>query len=258
MSFSSIDFSAPEHEQSLNLSDPDQTRKVNLSVMQNFPNDLLETSFSCKSSKELDEKVQATFKEAFRKWILDTKAKITHVQPLLRILQPLCPTIPSTYATLLNTKDLERPEITKFDDNGFKYVYFGIVRQLRKILIDDLHQDGEKLKMQLNVDGLPLFRSSKIEFWPILAHILEPSVYKPFIVAIYCGKGKPSNIGLFLKDLIAEFNLIITRGVEINEKKFTIKFMGFACDIPARTFLKCTKGHSGFYSCERCNIKGLN
>ena len=28
------------------------------------------------------------------------------------------------------------------------------------------------------------------------------------------------------------------------------------CDAPARQFLKCVKGHSGFYSCERCEIKG--
>ena len=30
----------------------------------------------------------------------------------------------------------------------------------------------------------------------------------------------------------------------------------FTCDAPARQFLKCVKGHSGFYSCERCEIKG--
>lgn len=26
--------------------------------------------------------------------------------------------------------------------------------------------------------------------------------------------------------------------------------------MPARAFIKCCKGHTGFYSCERCNVKG--
>lgn len=31
---------------------------------------------------------------------------------------------------------------------------------------------------------------------------------------------------------------------------------GFVCDTPARAFLKRIKGHTGFYGCERCTIKG--
>ena len=26
----------------------------------------------------------------------------------------------------------------------------------------------------------------------------------------------------------------------------------FTCDAPARSFLKCVKGHGGYYGCERC------
>jgi hypothetical protein len=28
------------------------------------------------------------------------------------------------------------------------------------------------------------------------------------------------------------------------------------CDAPARSFLKCTKGHNAYYACERYVIKG--
>lgn len=33
-------------------------------------------------------------------------------------------------------------------------------------------------------------------------------------------------------------------------------FFAFVCDAPARAFLKCIKGHTAYYSCERCIIKG--
>lgn len=32
--------------------------------------------------------------------------------------------------------------------------------------------------------------------------------------------------------------------------------MAFIGDAPTRSFLKCTKGHSGYYACERCTIRG--
>ena len=37
---------------------------------------------------------------------------------------------------------------------------------------------------------------------------------------------------------------------------FNLGLLFFACDTPARQFLKSVKGHSGFYSCEICTAKG--
>ena len=34
-----------------------------------------------------------------------------------------------------------------------------------------------------------------------------------------------------------------------------MELVGFVCDTPARSFLKCCKGHRGFYACERCEVK---
>jgi hypothetical protein len=39
---------------------------------------------------------------------------------------------------------------------------------------------------------------------------------------------------------------------------FLLKLRLFSCDAPARAFLKCIKGHTGNYACERCNAKGQN
>jgi len=43
------------------------------------------------------------------------------------------------------------------------------------------------LKLQFNVDGLPLFKSSATEFWPILC-LVQNSDTHPFVVRLYCGK----------------------------------------------------------------------
>jgi hypothetical protein len=48
-----------------------------------------------------------------------------------------------------------------------------------------------------------LYSSSSTEFWPILCLVKE-SAAKPFVVGLYCGKGKPVDVSDFLKDLLNE------------------------------------------------------
>lgn len=74
------------------------------------------------------------------------------------------------------------------------------------------HHDRNIL-LTFNIDGLPLFRSSKVEFWPILGKIFHSaSIYSPFKVAIYCGKGKPKK---FCANLIDEYNYLTENGIII-------------------------------------------
>jgi hypothetical protein len=52
-----------------------------------------------------------------------------------------------------------------------------------------------------------------------------------------------------LKDLVED-------GISFEEKNLKVSVSSFVCDAPARSFLKCTKGHNAYYACERCAIKG--
>lgn len=184
---------------------------------------------------------------------MDNRCKVSQVESLLKILKPAIPSLPLSQKTFLNTKKLDPFVVKPFGENA-KFVYFGIRRSLRKIINVDLHKDL-KIILQFNVDGLPLFKSSSFEFWPILGYVLyRPAVYKPFPVAIYCGKGKPKDLALFLDEFISEFNSILREGVEIDGQVFTVNFMGLVNDLPARAFLKNVKGHAGFHGCERCDI----
>lgn len=111
--------------------------------------------------------------------------------------------------------------------------------------------------LQINIDGLPLFKSSTKQFWPILCKPhFDPDIYKPFSIAIYCGDVKPRSAAEYLHDFVVEISQLLTDGIMINEHRFVVKIHSFICDTPARSFLKGVKGHGGFWACERCEIKG--
>ena len=76
------------------------------------------------------------------------------------------------------------------------------------------------------------------------------------MVALYCENSKASSPDDFFCNFLEEYSRLKERGVAVNGVAFNIRLLFFTCDAPARKFLKCVKGHSGFYSCERCEIKG--
>lgn len=165
--------------------------------------------------------------------------------------------VPKTHATLFQTHKMPTFSIESCGKDG-QFQYFGIAYQLRRMLNVTLHDDKEPLILQFNKDGLPLFKSSSREFWPILGKVVfKPRIYKPFKVGLYFGKGKPNNVQEFLKKFIEELKFILKNGVKIDEKHYKIKVMCFINDIPARVFVKCIKAHTGYFSCERCNIQGV-
>lgn len=80
--------------------------------------------------------------------------------------------------------------------------------------------------------------------------------YKPFPICLYYGNGKPNLVEKFFQDNIDELNFLLKNSLVINDKKFFITIHCFICDRPARAFMKCIKGHTGYFSCDRCTIKG--
>lgn len=51
-----------------------------------------------------------------------------------------------------------------------QFVYFGLEKGIRHSVNVDLHEN-RKLQLQFNIDGVPLFKSAKKQFWPILCKI---------------------------------------------------------------------------------------
>lgn len=161
--------------------------------------------------------------------------------------------LPKDARTLLQT-----PKIVPVEDKfGGQYTYLGIENQIRK-KIGMNAINNQIIKLNLNIDGLPLFKSSNKNLWPILGCIVYNTNTNttPFPIALFCGDGKLSDCTDFLKDFLTEYKELNENGLTVNENHYFCKINALVCDAPARQYLKCIKSHNGYYSCERCMIKG--
>ena len=193
--------------------------------------------------------------DQLREWT--TKYNISHnaTDALLKILKgKIQDNLPLTARSLLHT----RLSIETEQKSGMEYFYFGIEEQLIKYL--NMAQIAGKeipqeIQLSLNIDGLPLFRSSKKSLWPILGLIsnITPSVVFP--IAITCGDGKPHNLD-FLHNTITDLNSIFTNGLSFQGRRISVLLQCVICDAPARSLVKCTKLYSGYYWCDKCDQKG--
>ena len=162
--------------------------------------------------------------------------------------------LPSSARTLLKTK---RDVKTEFK-SGMEYIYLG----LKESLLKNLDKYGQEIKenmdtvdISLNIDGLPLFSSSKTSFWPVLCAILSEPI-TVFPVALTCGTSKPANLD-FLTDTVSDLGNLIHHGLEFHGRTLQVKLKCIVCDAPARAMVKGTKLYAGYYGCERCTQKGV-
>ncbi|XP_065222011.1 uncharacterized protein LOC135846700 [Planococcus citri] len=114
------------------------------------------------------------------------------------------------------------------------------------------------IKLKINVDGLPLFGSSKKSLWPILMQVDGDLRNEVIMVAAYWeGEGTESvTSDEFLTDFVDEVNGLINNGIVIDDRKFEVRVQNFICDAPAKAFILDIKGHTGYSSCHRCSIRG--
>lgn len=203
-------------------------------------------------SAGLDNITEKEFLENFKKWIFNNNITHKAVNELLHLIHPGFPFLKSDARTLLKTpRKVEKLKL----DNG-EMIYFGIEKGLcKKIDVGFKKDTTECISLKINVDGLPLFKSSSTEFWPILiqSDCFENSY--PFAAAIFCGKGKPYPITAFMEQFVQECSNLLSNGIEYSGKKYRIEISLFSCDAPARAYLKRVVGHTSRIGCERCVIK---
>jgi len=192
--------------------------------------------------------------EQLAKWSTDFSITHAALNSLLVILNSFGIKVPRDARTLLATpKQLEIKSIA-----GGQYHHHGIINALNtafRLFGPPVHTD--KLTLHINIDGLPLFNSTSIDVWPILGLVQEFPLKEPFIIGIYCGKSKPSSVGEFLNDFVQEMKSVLASGVVHNNILFKVHLAAVICDAPARSFVKCIKGHTGYSACERCTESGV-
>jgi len=150
-------------------------------------------------------------------------------------------------------------KITVIDMCGGQYIYLGLKRALHMVSCSKLTSEFCDLDIQIAVDGLPLFKSSPTQFWPIMCSV---SHGKPTLVALFVGKTKPDSLDEFVSDLVTELCELKETGFQCScsdsSRQVSVKLHSFICDAPARAFLKNIKGHTSLHACERCEAVGVS
>ena len=202
------------------------------------------------SDTNSDSSNSVSLSEQLAQWYLDCGVSHTAVNKLLAILKPHFPSLPLDVRTLVQTP--RHVEVKPFDTG--EYVHLGLESGILKSLQNHDVTDNGDIRIQINVDGLPLFKSSNVQFWPILCLVKQPCLTDPFVVGLFSGNTKPPV--WFLNDFIHELQQLMKCGMIINGNHVQVKVHSFVCDAPARAFIKCTKLHSGYSSCDRCDQHG--
>ena len=163
------------------------------------------------------EPLSPSFKEKLASWVVKNQVPQCHVDQLLVTLKSTPPStslddLPTTCRTLLDTpRKTPIVEIT-----SGHYYHFGLANGIKNVLrkLQTVSLFGLTLQLILNVDGLPIAKSSGSQLWPILVKIRNFPKSKPFIIGIFQGYEKPGNVNEYLSALVEELLNIYSNGLE--------------------------------------------
>lgn len=153
---------------------------------------------------------------------------------------------------------------SKFEDNSDSYRDIVDGDLYRSVV--DLH-NTDNLSIQFNVDGIPLYRKSKYDIWPIQVIIneLEPSERKKNIMmcGLWFGIKKP-NMNEFLVPFVEELKTLQGEGLKWKDTRNgratikTTKVFTLICtsDAPARCAMQNFKQFNGKFGCGFCEQEG--
>lgn len=239
------------------------------STLVNINVDLDRVSDQCFStSASLDDSYQdsssANRVNQIQNWAVNNGVTQVATNQLLSLLRVWLPSdgFPKDARTLLKTPR----QIDVIERAGGEYYYFGVTNRLRncfKIGMVSFEQYLSKFKsinhlitIKVGIDGVPISKSSNLQFWPILFSVDQCKDKSVYVAALYYGSHKPNNVDDFLSDFVAEMKELETNGLYFNNVNYVIRIRCLVADAPARSFLKCIKNHNAYYGCERCSRKG--
>lgn len=223
----------------------------NLNARDPVLGDLLETDSDENSENESEQ----SLKEFLREWAVRNQTPNMSLSELLGFLRIFHPELPKDPRTLLKTK----VNYNILNKCGGQYYYFGIASSVSNQIKDNAASLPEQfcLKLQINIDGLPLFKSTSDQFWPILGKIQNVRNNNDvFIICLYHGLKKPDNLHEYLDDFVNEYIEVEKNGIDCFGKHLLVSIHSIICDAPARAFIKGVKSYSGYHGCDKCTQHG--
>ena len=190
--------------------------------------------------------------QCIREWALEEVIPYGKVQSLMDKLRAggFEHDLPKDHRTLLKLHG----KINYTTSGNYHFYSFNVADQIRFTLEHAESEIPNTLHLHLNVDGVPLFKSSNSSAWPLLCSVENvKSIYSifPLNVCVTKSGGKPDN-ALAYVNVITQLNHLIENGLEFQANTFTIKVPAIICDSPARAFCKCTINHNGKCGCDQC------
>lgn len=191
--------------------------------------------------------------EVLRIWALESGLLSMRKLDLLLIkLKPLFPNIPLSYKTLLNTPS--NIQIIKI--NGDQLWYKSITTNLNSMNLENYLKIHRKIVIDVNSDGLPLFKSSREHFWPLFGRLVDTN-NQPFVISLTLFQSAVvPELHQFLQYFVKKVHYFQENGYTYNEQRFEFGINNFICDAPARSLLKGIVEHGAYFACEKCTIKG--
>lgn len=251
----SIDQNEIDANDLLNDNDPEEINPASSSEEENnecLP--LFEEEFFSNDEDEDNDTKKNDFKIFLASWAVEENISQTSLRSLLRgIKKYTCDkchcNIPSDPRTLLGT-----PRITDVKNcAGGEYYHFSLLKSIENSF-SFLPKNLNNIKICINIDGLPLSKSSQQQLWPILGSVTQSK--QVFIIGAYYGRQKPSNSQDFLREFIEETKLLCHNGIVIDNKHIQCSIDSIICDTPAKSFILQVKGHTGYSSCTKCITEG--
>lgn len=197
---------------------------------------IFDESFEKEKKEDDEDTLNEVFRGKLRQWAVDHRINRMALKDLLKIINNRFEKgeqfLPEDPRTLLQTPQ----SINIMPISGGEYWHQGLANCLKKIF--RAINEPLTISLNFNIDGLPLYNSSKVEFWPVLFNVADMPEVPPMIIGIFCGKSKTSDVESFLTPFVDEINEILRNGIWINSQKVTIRIRCFVCDSPARAYVK--------------------
>ncbi|CAN7984520.1 unnamed protein product, partial [Ixodes hexagonus] len=189
-----------------------------------------------------------------KSWAIESGVSQVAFDRLLKLLgsHPCFSAVPKCARTVLKTP---RVAADVQSMGAGKYCHFGLAVGLQHALTH-LDETPDHLLININIDGLPLSKSTKDQFWPVLCQVINCGPSAPFPIGVYYGKAKLVCVNTFLQPFVADTNQVLSEGVLLKGKLVPVKLAAIVCDAPARAYILGVKGHNGYFGCTRCTTEG--
>ena len=172
-----------------------------------------EDEYLASSDDESSNMDRLDFKHKLASWAADEEIPREKFNKLLAILRehPCHSDLPKDSRTLLHTPR----KLQLLSLGGGTYYHFGVEKGIQSQL-ESVEEIPATVELLLNVDGLPISKSSTSQLWPILGSLSYTiSNSSVFMVGLFHGSKKPSDSAQYLIHCITELNNILRNGIKI-------------------------------------------